>query len=184
MTETIKRLPIVGVMGSGPNPHSQRASKIGAWLAGLGVHLLTGGGAGVMESVSKAFYNSVNRMGLVIGIIPGTFTESGYTSAEGYPNRWVEIPIFTHLPLSGAQGKDLMSRNHVNILSSDVIIALPGSAGTISEIKLARQYNKPLIAYLHTSDEMKNLPSGIPVEPDFNGIKKFVLSHLKDKFFF
>lgn len=181
MTESIKRLPIVGVMGSGSNPHSDRASKIGTWLAGLGVHLLTGGGAGVMESVSKAFHNTANRKGLVIGIIPGAYTESGNIAADGYPNRWVEIPIYTHLPLSGAQGKDLMSRNHINILSSDVIIALPGSAGTASEIKLARQYNKPLIAYLHTSDEIKNLPSNIPVESDFNSIKNFIVSQLKDK---
>jgi len=32
---------------------------------------------------------------------------------------------------------DMNSRNHINILSSDVVIALPGSKGTYSEVMLA-----------------------------------------------
>ena len=31
-----------------------------------------------------------------------------------------------------------MSRNHVNVLSSDVVVALPGGPGTLSELRLAR----------------------------------------------
>lgn len=170
-------------MGSGSDPHLEKAYKIGTWLAELGVHLLTGGGSGVMENVSKAFHNTINRKGLVIGIIPGEFTNSGHKSADGYPNRWVEIPIFTHLPLSGTQGKDLMSRNHINILSSDVIIALPGSAGTASEIKLAQQYNKPLIAFLNRSDEIEELPPHTPIESKFTAIQKFVVSQLGNKIY-
>lgn len=168
-------------MGSGSDPHLEKAYKIGTWLAELGVHLLTGGGSGVMESVSKAFHNTINRKGLVIGIIPGEFTDSGHKSADGYPNRWVEIPIFTHLPLSGTQGKDLMSRNHINILSSDVIIALPGSAGTASEIKLAQQYYKPVIAYLNQPDEIEGLSPDTLIKSNFSAITKFVLSHLGNR---
>ena len=176
-----KKLPIVGVMGSGSVPHSEKASLVGKWLAELGVHLLTGGGAGVMESVSKAFYTTAGRRGLVIGILPGELTESGYKPADGYPNQWVEIPIFTHLPLSGIQGKDLKSRNHINIVSSDVIIALPGSAGTTSEIILAQQYNKPLIAFLNRSDAIEELPPGTLIESNFSALQKFVLLQLGDK---
>ena len=36
-------------------------------------------------------------------------------------------------------------RNVINILSSDIIVALPGSAGTLSEISLALKNSKPLV---------------------------------------
>ena len=125
------RLPIVGVMGSGSEAHQERAREVGCWLATEGVHLLTGGGAGVMASVSKAFHEMPGRRGLVIGVLPSSASRS--QPKPGYPNSWVEIPIVTHLPLSGERGTDPMSRNHINLLSSDVLIFLPGSAGTASE---------------------------------------------------
>ena len=68
--ETSQRLPIVGVMGSGGERHEARASSLGEWLATEDVHLLTGGGGGVMEAVSQAFFNVPDRRGLVLGVIP------------------------------------------------------------------------------------------------------------------
>src|SRR5690606_16565050 len=44
-----RRLPIVGVMGSGSSA-SALAEPLGAALAELPIHLLTGGGAGVMAA--------------------------------------------------------------------------------------------------------------------------------------
>jgi len=172
------RLPIVGVMGSGTKAHRDRSSAVGEWLAGEGVHLLTGGGGGVMEAVSRAFYKVSGRRGLVIGILPGAGTAIDHRFITGYPNRWVEIPIFTHLPLSGEKGIDPMSRNHINILSSDVVIALPGSQGTASEVMLALKYKRPIIAYLNSRKQIKGLPNKILVENDFQKIKKFVRNHI------
>ena len=43
----MKRLPIVGVMGSGSESYSDQAARLGRWLAKQDVHLLTGGGGGV-----------------------------------------------------------------------------------------------------------------------------------------
>ena len=40
---SVERLPVVGVLGSGSVEHSERARALGRWLAGQGVHLLTGG---------------------------------------------------------------------------------------------------------------------------------------------
>jgi len=37
------------------------------------------------------------------------------------------------------------ARNLINVLSSDVVIACPGSLGTLSEIVLALKHNKPVI---------------------------------------
>jgi len=37
------------------------------------------------------------------------------------------------------------ARNLINVLSSDVVVACPGSAGTVSEIALALKNSKPVI---------------------------------------
>ncbi len=171
-------IPIIGVMGSGTEPYTERSTLVGEWLAGEGMHLLTGGGSGVMEAVSKAFYTVPDRKGLVIGILPGMEKQDGYESLPGYPNPWVELPIYTHLPLSGPKGVDPMSRNHINILSSSVIIALPGSHGTASEIILAQKYNKPLVAFLDNRDEIPGLPRKVTVEKNFDKVKTFIKKHL------
>ncbi len=170
-----KPLPIIGVIGSGTKAHVVKAKPLGSWLARQGVHLLTGGGGGVMESVSRAFFEVPEREGLVIGVIPGSVRDGCYEPNPGYPNRWVDIPVFTHLPLSGTRGADPMSRNHINVLSSDVLVALPGSAGTASEAVLAVRYGKPLIAFLDRRDDITGLPPGVNVEPDFEKVKAFVL---------
>jgi len=176
--EQMNRLPIVGVLGSGSEPHEEKAKPLGEWLAREGVHLLTGGGGGVMETVSRAFYRVPNRKGLVIGILPGAATDSGYSGRPGYPNPWVEIPIRTHLPKSGVEGTDPLSRNHINVLSADVLIALAGSAGTASEIELALRYDKPLIAYLERWEEIPNLPDEVEVTSDIEAVKAFVRDRL------
>jgi predicted Rossmann-fold nucleotide-binding protein len=59
----------------------------------------------------------------------------------------VELAIYTHLPYSGTQGAHDLSRNHINVLSSAAIVALPGEAGTASEVALAVRYGKPVIAF-------------------------------------
>ena len=171
------RLPIVGVMGSGNSPDSERSNELGRWLAGNGVHLLTGGGGGVMTAVSQAFFETRPRRGLVIGVLPG----SGETGEPlpGYPNQWVEIPIVTHLSHSGKKGTDPRSRNHINILSSDVVVALPGSAGTSSEVGLAIAYGRPIVAYLDSRDQIPDLGDQVPVESNFDDVCAFIQSCLQ-----
>jgi len=170
-------LSIVGVMGSGTRSHDTRARMVGRWLAGEGVHLLTGGGSGVMAAVSEAFFKVSDRKGSVIGIIPGG-TGGRPRAPAGYPNPWVEIPIFTHLPLSGTAGIDFQSRNHINILTSKVIIVLPGSTGTASEVALALKYERPLAAFLKTRQEIPGLPENVMVTDEFERIKTLVRSVL------
>ena len=174
----LRRLPIVGVIGSGSDPHAERASLVGAWLATQNVHLLTGGGGGVMESVSRAFAEAPGRRGVVIGVIPGDRINDRYAPRAGYPNRWVDIAVYTHLPLSGTSGTEPMSRNHINVLSSTVIIALPGGAGTASEVTLALQYGRPLIAFIDASGDIIGLSEETLIEPDFEEVKKFVISKI------
>ncbi len=167
------RLPIVGVMGSGAAAHEEKAARVGRWLAAAGVHLLTGGGGGVMTSVSRAFFESPGRRGVVIGVLPG-----GPEPPAGYPNPWVEIPIRTHLPATGERGAEPESRNHVNVLSSDVIIALPGGAGTSSEVRLARAYGRPVVAFVAARSDIPELPDGVPICDSLHCVKRFVAEHL------
>ena len=179
-----ERLPIVGVIGSGREPHEERAGPLGRWLAEQGVHLLTGGGGGVMESVSRAFYAVRPRRGIVIGIVPGAESEGASRTgrpdpATGYPNRYVEIPIFTHLPMRGTRGTDPMSRNHVNVLTADLLVALPGSAGTASETALAVGYGTPIVAFIDCRDDIVGLPPEVPIESNFARIQAFVLGALE-----
>jgi uncharacterized protein (TIGR00725 family) len=165
-------------MGSGSDLHAARAAQLGAWLAQQGFHLLTGGGPGVMSSVSEAFHAVRSRRGLVIGIVPCADGNPA-RPRSGYPNRWVEVPIFSHLPLRGTRGADPMSRNHINVLSSDVVVALPGGSGTGSEVALALDYERPLIAWLNERDEISGLSDQVRSTSSFNEVADFVLDQTR-----
>lgn len=175
---TVARLPVVGVLGSGGVAHEAQARALGRWLAGLGVHLLTGGGGGVMNAVSRAFSEVPERRGLVIGVVPSAAAGAVSEAKQGYPNPWVEITVFTHLHLSGRNGTDPMSRNHINVLSSNVLVALPGGPGTASEISLALRYDRPVIAYLRAREEIPDLPDSVRAEGDLEKIQEFVRDHI------
>jgi predicted Rossmann-fold nucleotide-binding protein len=130
-----------------------------------------------MAAVSRGFFETPNRAGLVIGILPSS-AEGSASAPEGYPNQWVELSIRTHLHKSGTQGTDVASRNHINVLTADVVIALPGSWGTRSEVELAVQYGRPLVAYLQDSAEIPQLPETVPVVSDLQDLLAFVRKSL------
>ena len=147
---TIQR-PVICIIGSGTHDYPQLTRPIGEWLAARGYDLVHGGGEGVMAGVSKAFAETPDREGQILGIIPAAQPcdtpkrRANYSSPKGYPNPFVDIPIYTHLHLSGDSGKEIASRNAIIILTADVLIAFPGQAGTRSEIQLALEYGKPLV---------------------------------------
>lgn len=157
------RLPIVGIMGSGEHEWPERSEPLGRFLAEIPAHLLTGGGRGVMAAVSRAFSAVPHRKGLVLGVLPCRADDPLCRPREGYPNPHVEVAIRTHLPLSGSQGASLRSRNHINVLSSDAIVALPGGAGTLSEVTLALGYGRPVAAWIESAEELPGLFPEIPI---------------------
>ena len=183
-----RRRPIVAVIGSGrtADPHCE---EIGRLVAALGANLLTGGGRGVMEAVSRAFFETSPRDGLVIGVIPAEVdplqalerreeTSVDYRPPEGYPNPWVEVAIYTHLPDSGPEGTLGTSRNHINVLTADAIVALPGEAGTVSEMWLAVQYGVPIVAY---GAHLKGRPFGITHARSLADVGDFLRRNLEIK---
>jgi uncharacterized protein (TIGR00725 family) len=133
--------PLIGVMGSGSAEHPELAEPLGRWLGEQGYDLITGGGGGVMAAVCRAFAAVPNRRGMSIGVLPAGPPAS-------YPNPWLDFLIQTHLPKRGNDGADILSRNHINVLSAAVTVVLPGRAGTRTELALALHYRKPVVCYL------------------------------------
>ena len=128
----MQRKPIIGVMG-GSNVSSkiyQEAYELGKAIAENGWILLNGGrDAGVMRASAEG---AKEKNGITIGILTGRDKYSA--------NSYIDIPICTNMG---------DARNVINILSSDIVVACPGSAGTLSEIALALKNSKPVIS-LHT----------------------------------
>lgn len=122
--------PVVGVMGSGdPLDASarERALGLGEAIARRGWVLLTGGSAcGVMDAASQGAHDAG---GLVVGILK---SERG---AEG--------SVYLDVAIRTGMGD---ARNAINVLSSDVIVALPGGSGTLSEVALGLKGGKTVIA--------------------------------------
>ncbi len=101
-----------------------------------------------MTEASRAFVETSPRAGVCVGVIKAIEVSIRPGFAPGRANPWVEVPIYTHLAHSGTNGTDRLSRNHINVLSSDVLVALPGSAGTRSEVALRVGYGHPVILFL------------------------------------
>jgi uncharacterized protein (TIGR00725 family) len=121
---------IVGVMGSGSDDDRDAvalAYEVGGAIAREGWVLLNGGRAcGVMDASARGAHDAG---GLVVGVLPD--------SDASQASRFIDIPIRTGIG---------DARNLVNVLSSDVVIALPGRAGTISEVALALNNGRTVIA--------------------------------------
>jgi uncharacterized protein (TIGR00725 family) len=165
--------PMVGVMGSGAAEYRELAEPLGEWLASDGCDLMTGGGAGVMAAVSRAFTAVPGRRGVSVGVLPAG-------PPPGYPNPWVEVVVRTHLPKRGTEGADILSRNHITVLSSAVVVVLPGRSGTRSELALALHHRRPVIAYLGADGEIQGaqrmaLPA---VALTLEEVKAFIRSHV------
>lgn len=165
-------------MGSGVDEHDECAAPLGELIAALGANLLTGGGQGVMRAVSRAFTSYRGDRGACIGIIPCASVEDRQALKVGYPNEFVEIAIRTHLPYSGPLGAHDLSRNHINILSSDAIVALPGGEGTVSEITLAVRYEKPVIVYSLAEWAQATIPQLVRCVRDIREVERFLRSVL------
>ena len=122
------RRQIVGIIGSRDCSAKveQNAQILGKKLIKVVDTIVCGGLSGVMKAVCQGF-KSVG--GLTIGIIPS------YNKNDA--NSYVDIVIPSGLGLA---------RNVLVVKSADVVIALPGSAGTLSEIAYCLQLGVPVIS--------------------------------------
>jgi uncharacterized protein (TIGR00725 family) len=119
---------IVGVMGGGSATaqDTEAAYRLGWSIAEQGWILLNGGrNAGIMEASAKG---ASDNGGITIGILP-----------DDHPH---QASAFIQIPILTGMGN---ARNCINVLSSHVVVACPGGAGTISEIALALKNERPVI---------------------------------------
>lgn len=118
----------VGVIGAGTCSKKicNTAEEVGKYIAKAGAILICGGLGGVMESAAKG---AKENAGTTIGIIPGERREDA--------NPFIDFPIVTGF----GEG-----RNLVVIRTSDVIIALPGKYGTLSELAFCLKLEKPVVS--------------------------------------
>lgn len=117
----------VAVCGSAAEeePACSRAEEIGRLLAREGAVVLCGGLTGVMEAVSRG---ARAEGGLTVGLLP--------SEDRGDANEYVDIAI----PLGLGE-----VRNALLVRACDVMIALTGEYGTLSEIGFALKIGKPVI---------------------------------------
>lgn len=133
---------VIGVMGGAFVDEGvlHDAREIGRLIAEQEFVLLTGGrNAGVMAEASRG---ASEAGGLVIGILPGD------TTSNAAPH--VDVAIVTGLG---------DARNAINVLSSRVVVALPGGPGTVSEIALALKAGRPVV--------LLGFPLGAPFGPQY-----------------
>lgn len=128
MESSRNRTPQVLIIGdSQPPPDTYVAGEaVGALVAKLGATLLTGGLSGIMEAASKG---ANEAGGTVVGITPGT--------ELGSANAFSTVVVPTGLG---------HGRNVVNVQAADLVIAIGGGAGTLSEIAFAWIHKKPILA--------------------------------------
>jgi hypothetical protein len=126
MKEIRKRIRIGVIGGSKPDQEAREtAFKVGRLIAENGAILVCGGLSGVMEAASRG---AKKAGGLTIGILPGNNPSDA--------NLYIDIPIATGMGYS---------RNSLVAMNSDVLIAVNGEYGTLSEIAFGIIYGKKVI---------------------------------------
>jgi uncharacterized protein (TIGR00725 family) len=137
--------PYVAVCGPDPASPDQaaQAEVVGRLLAEAGAVVVCGGHGGVMEAVARGA--SAVPDGIVLGILPGPDRREG--------NRYLSLAVATGM------GE---LRNGLIVRAADVVIAVGGEFGTLSEVALALKTGVPVVG-LGTWELAK---AGRPVEPD------------------
>lgn len=120
--------PIIGVIGRGiSQPELESlAEEVGREIARKGAVLVCGGLGGVM---SEAARGAKEIGGITLGILPGSKTTDA--------NEFIDFPIATNMGVA---------RNSIIVHTADVLIAIGGGYGTLSEIAMALKIGKGVIA--------------------------------------
>lgn len=120
--------PMIGIIGESQfsdQAHRDLAEEVGRLIASAGYVVICGGLGGVMEAACRGAQQAGGR---TIGILPG-------------PDRSEANP---HVDVAIATGSGPM-RNVIIALTADVLIAIGGGFGTLSEIGHALRLGKPII---------------------------------------
>ncbi|MDQ7843631.1 MAG: TIGR00725 family protein [Armatimonadota bacterium] len=119
---------VIGVIGESvfSDPaHEALAEEVGRRIAEAGCILLCGGLGGVMEAAARG---ARGARGLTVGVLPGPQRDEA--------NPYIDVAIATGMG---------QMRNVVIVLTADVLIAIGGGYGTLSEIGHALRCGKPVV---------------------------------------
>jgi uncharacterized protein (TIGR00725 family) len=134
---------IIGIIGisQASDEECSTAHEVGVEVAKRDGIIVCGGLGGVMEAACRG---AKSEHGLTIGITPG------FSRHEANP--YIDIPIVTGMS---------HARNIIVVRTSDAIIAIGGSYGTLSEIAFALTIGIPIIGIRtwDVSSEIKKVSS-------------------------
>ena len=130
---TLRRRPIMAIIGRGSECTPEQielAETLGEKAVDNGFRIITGGLGGVMSAACRGAHRSSSyREGDTIGMLPGASSEDA--------NQWTDIPLPTGLGVT---------RNVLVVRVAQVVVAVGGGAGTLSEMAMAWQLDIPIIA--------------------------------------
>ena len=144
-----RQVAVIGAGGAEEGSETWRlAEEVGRRLAEAGVTVVCGGLGGVMAAVARG---AAGAGGDVIGVLP-----------------WIEPgdanPDCTHVVATGVG----QARNLAVVGSGEVVIAIGGEWGTLSEIGHARAIGRTVVALRSWSlagrDQMEGAPGIVPAE--------------------
>lgn len=142
----------IGVMGGAgrdiPKENLRKAEYLGEAIASGGCMMITGSCPGLPLA---AAIGAKRRGGFVIGISPALSLDEHAFRYES-PTLAHDLLIFT--------GSGLMGREVVNIRSSDIVVIVGGSSGTLGELAIAYDEGK-LIGVLTNTGGISNMVSDI-----------------------
>jgi uncharacterized protein (TIGR00725 family) len=117
----------IGVLGPGTAAAETLAAaeEVGVEIARRGAILVCGGLGGVMAAAARG---AKRAGGLTVGILPGIDAQEA--------NEYIDLPIVTGM------GE---ARNALVVRSSNAVIAVAGSYGTLSEIAFALKLGVPVV---------------------------------------
>ena len=122
------RCPFIGVIGAGScsSAIAELAYGVGREIARHNGVLVCGGLGGVMEAAARG---AKKEGGCTVGILPGPHISEA--------NAYIDMPIATNMS---------HARNAIIVRTAEVLIAVAGSYGTLSEMALALKIGKGVVA--------------------------------------
>ena len=123
-------LAVIGNAGVLPPETEALAVDLGRRAIEAGFRLVTGGLSGVMEAAARGARASPSwRDGDILGILPGYDRRAA--------NPYIDIVVPTGMQIG---------RNIILTAMADVVVVIGGGAGTLSEIAIAWQLDKPIVS--------------------------------------